>query len=183
MRSIRTKNSFCSYLIAVRLWHLDGFSSTLFAFANVRVRASSDARKFSELSVRKTLTALLLQAEKLAVTECNMGLTATVPTLGPRLGVLCSFGGCGVLGCVAGEQKWDTGVRSRGYTCLSFCLCLLLHSLRRSEEVLTHVLPTRSLPCWGGLKLEARANLSSRERFFTRKRKVTNMLAKGTKSQ
>ena len=127
MRSIRTKNTFCSYLIAVRLWHLDGFSSTSFGFANVRVRASSDARKFSGLSVQKTLTPLLLQGEKLAVTVCvKMGLTATVSTLGPWLGVLWSFGGCGVLGCVAGEQKWDTGVRSRGYTCLSFCLCLLL---------------------------------------------------------
>lgn len=42
-------------------------------------------------------------------------------------------------------------------------LSLLLLSLPRSEEVLTHVLTTRSLPCCGGLRLEARANLSSRE--------------------
>lgn len=42
-------------------------------------------------------------------------------------------------------------------------LRLLLLSLQKSEQVLTHVLTTRSLPCWGGLRLEAKANLSFRE--------------------
>lgn len=48
-----------------------------------------------------------------------MGLTATVSTLDPRLGVLI-LEAVESLGCVAGEQKWVTGVRSRGDTCLSF---------------------------------------------------------------
>lgn len=47
-----------------------------------------------------------------------MGLTATVSTLDSWLGVLI-LEAVESLGCVAGEQKWVTGVRSRGDTCLS----------------------------------------------------------------
>lgn len=151
MRGIRINNSFCSYLIAVRLWHLHDFLSTSFGFVSVRVRAFSDASKFSGFSMQKTLTSLL-QAEKLAGRD-----RLSVRWASQQLFQHLILG----LGCWFWRpwSLWDVWLENRSGSLGSGVevtlaspsgLSLLLLSLRRSEEVLTHILTTRSLPCCGG---------------------------------